>query len=228
MAVVTGFVILASSAYASFGPDFTAKINVGTDKNAYVIDTDTNINVSAYVEMNDGTPVPGIASGDFRTFIDNTSFGSVAYSDIGGGNYSATLSMSGLSAGEHTIWIFASTTDGVKAQGTTTISILERTNILASAVNYSTYGGKNNNDNLVITIPVKDNLGDAVVGAAISAKLYKNGKAFATFSGTTDANGNAVFTKTKIGAGNYNTVITSLSFGSLVWNGSTPANQYVK
>lgn len=83
-----------------------------------------------------------------------------------------------------------------------------------------------NKANLVVTVTVRNNLGKPVNSASVAAALYRNGaaKAYKTLSGFTDSSGVATFTVRSIPTGCYVTRISSVTSGSLVWDGVTPVN----
>jgi len=95
-------------------------------------------------------------------------------------------------------------------------------------VAYTLFGGKSGNQHLDVSVSVVDNNGAAVFGASVSADVRRNGAAYSSVSGTTDASGQVTFGLRKVPAGCYSTQVTSLAAVGLTWNGVTPANEQCK
>ena len=157
-----------------------------------------------------------------------------------GGSFSTTE----LSVGTHTIT--ASVTDTGGKTGSAQISITVKSTspppggstMSISSIDYATEGGKNKDKHLIITIQVVDDLSNKVSGASVSIDLWfdndgdktkSDGDTFVgSGSGTTGDNGSVTFTLKNAPASCYTTEVTSISAGSLTWDGSTLPNGVCK
>lgn len=139
-----------------------------------------------------------------------------------------------LSDGDHVIT--ASATDNGSKTGSDAVNITVgtppppavATDVVVDSVTYATEGGKNRDRHLLITISIKDNLGSAVSGASVSMEVALDGSPYGLGTGTTGSNGSITFSKKGAPSGTYTTEVTSVSAGSLTWDGDTPANSFIK
>lgn len=95
---------------------------------------------------------------------------------------------------------------------------------LVSSVAHQTFGGKQNNLHLDITVNVVDGTGAAVAGASVSVDIFKDGVRYTSGSATTDTSGKVVFGLRNAPSGCYTTTVTSVVKAGLTWDGLTPSN----
>lgn len=143
-----------------------------------------------------------------------------------GGTFSRALT-----EGTHTITASASDSGGLSSQASITVTVTaqddQTQSVSVKSVDYKTEGGKNSSAHLVVTVNLENSLAQPVSGAVVAFTLYKDGKAYATASGTTDAAGKVVYKAANAKAGTYSTIVTGITSG-LTWDGTTPDNQFVK
>ena len=105
---------------------------------------------------------------------------------------------------------------------------MEATPVRVESITYTTKGGHNNDKHLNITVLLLDDMGEPVVGASVSATLYRNDGSSWNFQGTTDLYGTVTFQLNNHGSGCYWTVVTAVAAEGLEWDGVTPENGYCK
>jgi hypothetical protein len=110
---------------------------------------------------------------------------------------------------------------GSASPGTATTSTV-------TSVTYKTQGGKGQLRDLIITVTVKNNLGNAVANATVSIKVYQNGSQVSAGSNTTGSAGTTSFSIRNTPSGTYTTTITGVSAAGLTWDGKTPPNSFTK
>lgn len=143
-----------------------------------------------------------------------------------GGSFSAVLS-----DGNHTIT--ASATDSGGATGSDSVSITVGEVVVAdgvtvSSITYVTEGGRSSDKHLLVTVALVDDLGDPVSGASVTIELSRDGSLDAGGTGTTGAGGTLTFSRKNARSGTYTTEVMNVSAGSLIWDGATPPNSFVK
>ncbi|MBW8001588.1 MAG: carboxypeptidase-like regulatory domain-containing protein [Planctomycetes bacterium] len=99
---------------------------------------------------------------------------------------------------------------------------------VVECVIYNTNGGKNGDKHLLITIRIGDDIGNPVANAQVNIAVSLNGSAFGVGSGLTNGDGDLTFTAKNGRNGEYVTTVTDVVKGGLVFDGSTPANSFVK
>jgi hypothetical protein len=136
-----------------------------------------------------------------------------------------------LTVGTHTITTAATDSGGLNTQASITVTITaqddQNQTVSVKSVGYSTEGGKNNSAHLIVTVTLENELAQPVSGTAVTFTLYKDGKAYANASGTTDASGKVIYKATNAKAGTYSTTVTGITT-ALFWDGTTPPNEFVK
>lgn len=96
------------------------------------------------------------------------------------------------------------------------------------------YGTSGGGKNLLVTVTLKNDSGAGVGGASVSLAIDYKSSAGGTYgsrrtgTGTTSSNGSVTFSISRARAGFYTSTVTAVSAGSLVWDGTTPANEYQK
>lgn len=100
--------------------------------------------------------------------------------------------------------------------------------VTVRSIDYTTRGGRNNNNHLDISITVVDGGGAPVANAAVAATLTRQAGGSWNFSGSTGSDGTARFTLTNHASGCYSTTVTSVSASGHEWDGTTPSNSYCK
>jgi subtilisin family serine protease len=97
-----------------------------------------------------------------------------------------------------------------------------------ASITYKTQSGKNQTRDLVVTLTVRNNLGNAVSGASVSIRLFRNASLDSTANGTTASDGTVSFVLRNAASGTYTTTVTALTAAGLSWDGVTPSNSFVK
>jgi len=100
--------------------------------------------------------------------------------------------------------------------------------VVVKSIGYSTYGGRANDKHLKVAVDLVDGSGAAVPNASVTVEISRNGSVVYTGTSTTDGSGEASFTINNARAGTYSTTIQNVSAGSLIWDGTTPANSFSK
>jgi hypothetical protein len=67
-----------------------------------------------------------------------------------------------------------------------------------------------------------------VSGATVAVQVLRSGKTVLSGTGTTDVSGQTSLVINNAPGGTYQTVIQSVAAGSLIWDGVTPENSFVK
>ncbi len=150
----------------------------------------------------------------------------VGYYEIFGveeGNYDITASKSGYSSQTKPV-----TVDGDKTVDFTLEKATVATEVCVESIEYSTRGGPNKDRHLDIVVALKDDLGNPVADASVSATLHHNDESSWDFRGTTDSDGTVTFSLLNHGSGDYWTEITAVVAEGLDWDGVTPENSYTK
>jgi hypothetical protein len=109
-----------------------------------------------------------------------------------------------------------------------TASFEEVTPVRVASITYQTHGGPNKDRHLDITVLLLDDLGNPVVGANVSAILYRDDESSWDYQEMTDSNGTVNFQLTFHGSGCYETIVTAVEAEGLEWDGVTPENGYCK
>lgn len=99
---------------------------------------------------------------------------------------------------------------------------------IVQCVTYTTEGGKNSGKHLLIAVTVTDDFGAPLASAQVSVSVTRDGAPFGTASATTNGSGEATFTAKNAASGAYETTVTAVVSGSLVFEGSTPSNVFAK
>lgn len=95
---------------------------------------------------------------------------------------------------------------------------------LVACVIYNTEGGRNGDKHLLLTIRIVDDLGQPVSGAVVTVDL----SGFNPVSGTTGTAGELTFTAKNAPNRTYVTDVLDVDAPGLAFEGSTPANSFVK
>jgi len=96
--------------------------------------------------------------------------------------------------------------------------------VSVASISYATEGGKNKDKHLLITIALVGDSGQAVAGASVSIKLYRDEGYVASGTGTTGTGGTVTFTLKNAASGCYTTTVTDVTAGGLTWYPNDPAN----
>lgn len=143
-----------------------------------------------------------------------------------GGSFSTSLS-----DGEHTITAQVTDAGGKTTSDSITIVVgtppVTGSTAGVDSITYSSYGGKNNDRHLTVSVHVSDNSGNDVSGATVSISLT-NGNSSWTATGTTSSTGGIGFTLKNSPSGTYTTTITNVVASGLTWDGITPPNSFTK
>ena len=149
----------------------------------------------------------------------------------------ATIDASGLAtahaAGLTNVSATLATADG-PVVGTTSLLVSEAPPVgsvaSATAISYSTSGGRNQDRNLNIKVLIEDDLGQPIAGASVEIAL-SNADTGQLWSGPSDtgSDGQASFSLKNAPAGSYSTIVVSVTADGYVWDGvSPPADPFVK
>ena len=132
-----------------------------------------------------------------------------------------------LSDGVHTITASVTDSAGNTGSDSVTITVGEPglDTVSVASIDYSTKGGKNRDKHLVITCI----LNQTIAGATVSIDLKRDGDPVDSFTGTTDSNGQVIFTHENAKSGYYYTsTVTDVFAAGWTWDGSTPSNGTTK
>jgi subtilisin family serine protease len=140
-----------------------------------------------------------------------------------GGSFTTTT----LSEGNHTIT--ASVMDSIGQTGSASISITVGTPVQPMVrVDSISYYLTNLNRDLNVKLTLLDHTNNPVSGAIVSIKLYRDGKAISSSTGTTLSDGTVTFLYKRAKSGTYTTLVTQVSATGLLWDGETPPNSFLK
>ena len=118
------------------------------------------------------------------------------------------------------------------SDGTTLTVYLEpssgSTSVSVNSITYSASGGRYGNKHMNITVALVDDLGNPVGGASVSIDLYLDEALYISETGTTETDGNVIFSLKEAPSGCYRTDVTSVSTDGLIWDGATPLNEWCK
>jgi hypothetical protein len=103
---------------------------------------------------------------------------------------------------------------------------MEATPVSVESITYATRGGHNQHLDIIVTLV--DDLDNPVVGANVSATLYRDDGESWNRQGTTNSNGSVTFQLNNHGIGCYWMVVTDVQAEGLEWDGATPENGYCK
>lgn len=149
--------------------------------------------------------------------------------DVAVGTYDVSASAAG----------FASATQtgaAVLENQTTTVNLAlapspDPTIALPACVGFDTSGGRNHDKNLLLTVRVQDDFGNAVPGAIVDISVDRDGTFFGTGTGaSTDSNGEVTYQARNAADGTYVITVTDIRASGLVFSGaaSTPTNSFAK
>jgi hypothetical protein len=102
------------------------------------------------------------------------------------------------------------------------------TSVTVTSITYSTEGGRNSDKHLVITVTVEDDLGNRVPGASLSIDVSLDGQHYANDTAPTGADGTVTFRLGNAPSGTYTTEVTAVAAEGLIWDGTTPPNEFTK
>ena len=101
--------------------------------------------------------------------------------------------------------------------------------VTVECITYTTSGGKNHNKDLLITVALADDCGNAVPDASVSIKILCDGGSTASRTGTTNSNETVTFILRNAPSEHYETKVTDVSATGLKWEDhSTPVNGFDK
>jgi subtilisin family serine protease len=222
---VTGGRVNVSS-FSSGGGSTDAKpsVSITSPSNGSSVSTGSAVTITANASDDKGVTKVDFFVGTTLISTDTTSPYSASWTPNTDGTYNLTARATD-TAGQST------TSAAVQVTATTATSPPPddtATSLTVSAIDYRFYGGKNSNNHLDVSVTVKNDLGQVVAGAAVRIELYRthNGERtfYGTASGTTNSAGTATFSTKNCAAGVYDTDVTSITFGSLTFDGSEPEN----
>ena len=211
------------------GPPPTPAVHVAltTNKSNYVQGTDTAAVLTAIVTDELGDPISNIGAGSFSTTLDgNVVAVTFTETSAGSGSYVGSLSLGGVGVGSHSVTVSA-TDAGITGQDNASFSVSAATSgtVQVASITYATYGGRQNNKHLLITVRVVDGNNAPVANAVVGVSITRNGAAIGSSTGTTGTNGEITFEiKNQSSTSCYRTTVTSVSAGTRTWNGVTPGN----
>jgi minor extracellular protease Epr len=220
-----GLVDAEAAAAGSIPP--AVNVAVSTDKAAYSSETDSAAAVTVVVTDENGNPISGLSAGAFVSTVDGSP-ASLSFSETTTpGTYGASLGLSGLSAGSHTLQV--TVTDGrpVTGVGAATFS-LDASALVAKvqSIGYSTVVRGNRKD-LIITITVVNQAQNALNEATVNVQVTWPNGGTGTGSGTTDTSGVVKFRVSNVQVGDtFTTLVTNVLKSGYAFDPNDPANSY--
>lgn len=174
----------------------------------------------------DSSPIAGATvTADTGQSTATDANGDYSLTDVPVGDRTVTATASGFAADSQP----ATVTEDVDTSLSFVLSaVSEPTQSKVECVSYNTEGGKNADKHLLITIQVADDFATALAGAQVAIAVTSDGQPFGTGSGTTNSQGTVTFSAKNARDATYETTVTSITAGSLVFDGSTPANSFTK
>ena len=203
-------------------------VALSTDQARYT-ESDTTAMLTVSVSDETGAPLSGLGASLAATFDGAPAL--VAFVESQPGTYTGTLDISSAGAGQHAVSVEV-TSNGLTGGDVSAFLIGEAPVAGTVHVPSITYaaggGGRGGKRNVTITVTTVDGNGAPVANAAVTVLVYIDGSPWATATGATDAQGHVTFGASNAPSGAYNTQIWAVSAGSLVWDGLTPPNGFVK
>lgn len=203
-------------------------VGVSTDKSSYTAGVDTAAQVTAVVRDENGAAIAGLTSAAFVTTVDGVGQAVTFTETATPGTYSASVDISGLATGSHSIAVATTDTRGLTGSGSASFSVVPPNTVRVDAITYSTWGGAGGKRHLLLSVHVVDGVGAPVGGATVSVMLFRNGALYGAANGLSDGSGNAVFEAKNAPSGCYETVVAAVIAGDRVWDELTPPNSFCK
>ena len=100
---------------------------------------------------------------------------------------------------------------------TVTTAPVEPASTSVSSIDYLIYGGRDNSKHLDITVTIIDNFSAPVSGASVSIDLLRDGGQITLGNGITATDGTVTFSLKNAASGHYETDVTSVSAGGLIF-----------
>jgi subtilisin len=223
-----GLVDAAAAVTTPSDPDPAVAVTVATSKASYTIGVDTTAQLTVTVRDESGAAISGLTASAFATHVDSAARPVNFIETASPGTYSGALSLTGLNTGSHSVQVDATDARALTGTGQASFALAAPNTVRVSAINYSTYGGFNGKQNLVISVAVVNGAGAPQSGAIVSVILRRNGVFYGAANGISNAAGNAVFEARFAPAGCYQTTIAAVISGIRTWDGLTPANSFCK
>ena len=170
-----------------------------------------------------------VQAGETQQFTATGTYTDSSFADLttsvvwSSGSLAASIDATGLATGvsEGTAGIWASLDGMTSDTATLTITAPPATATIVSvdSITHTTKGGKNGDKDLLITIGVADDLGNAVEGASVSILLsnYTTGQSWIG-TGSTRADGTVTFKLRNAPGGCYSTAVFSVVADGLLWD----------
>ena len=143
------------------------------------------------------------------------------------GTYTASLDISLLALGNHSVDVIVTDSRGLSDTASVDFTIAPPPSVPTTLIIDSITYAKSGRD-LLITVLAVDDFDSPVGGASISIALYRNGSLYASGSSTTNSSGKITFRLRRAPSGCYETKGTAASASTLTWDGNTPANGFCK
>ena len=205
--------------------DPEVSVTLTTDKASYTKGTDSAVELTAVVRDESGGPVSGLSATAFAATLDGV-LKSVVFSETTtAGQYTGVLDVVSAPIGTRTVAVVV--TDANDVTGTDSTSFFVNGALRVTSISYRTSGGANGK-HLSITVAIGDESGAPVAGASVSISVARNGVLYASKTGSSASNGNAVFEFKNAPSGCYVTTVANAHATARVWNGVTPANSFCK
>jgi hypothetical protein len=186
----------------------------------------TNGNISGIVTDTASVPISGATVSDGTRSVITDSSGQYTIPDVPPGTYTVTASANG--------YVSASQPATVTEGSTATVNFIlspipanEQTVSVAS-IGYAKQGGKNKDQNLLITVTLVDGNGRPVANASVSIEVSLNNAPYDSNTGTTGTDGTVTFKESKAPSGTYTTLVTNVNAPGYKWDDITPENSYTK
>jgi subtilisin family serine protease len=209
---------------------------LSTDKPKYTASVDESAILNVLVKNEFGHPISGLANTAFVLELNSTTVSDMVFTESAiSGSYEAALNISTFSEGSYTLSVTVTDERNISGNSLTSFVIEPKaeepaypSTVSVKSISYSTEGGKNGTQHLVVTLYLEDNFGNAVSGAQVSLDLSRNSTKVASFSGTSSTAGGISFKYNNAPAGTYTSVVTSVRSSVLTWDGTTPENGFIK
>jgi hypothetical protein len=173
-----------------------------------------------------GSAIPGATVTDGIRSTTTDSNGDYTISDVPPGTYTVIASANGYVSASQLVTLNEGSTATANF-ALVPIPASEQT-VSVVSIDYATQGGKNKDQNLLITVALVDGNGGPVANASVSIDVNLNGSLYDSNTGTTGTDGTVTFRETKTPSGTYACVVTAVNAPGFTWDEVTPPNSYTK
>jgi len=200
-------------------PAHVVNVALSTDKPSYVVDEDQVVTLTAVVSDENGSGITGLGAGDFTTTLDGQPI-AAEFGPSGGGAYVAVVALP--AGGNHTVSVVVDDGSAIGNDSTSfNVQNPAAFGLGQATVTYAGSGGKNRDKHLLVTVLIVDSGGQPVANASVAVDVSRNGTDYASNVGTTGSTGEVTFQLTNAPAGTYDTSVTSVTVGGVMYTGVT-------